>query len=199
MCLNTLSREEEARIITDARSDPESFAPLYERYYDRIYLYLYRLCSNSSLAEDLTSETFMKALRGLRTYRHGNIPFSSWLYRIAHNSFVSHYRREKVRRLFGAMTEKNSRETSTITNPLRDIEMERVGEKILKFINRLKPRDQFILTMRYFEDMSIGDVALASGLQETNVRTRLHRSLKRLQALIEIEDPNLAAMIEGEA
>lgn len=84
---------DESRLIEQAAQDPSAFAPLYRRYLDSIYAYIYRRVGNAQEAEDLTSRTFARALDKLSTYQHRGAPFSAWLYRIARNS-VANWRRD---------------------------------------------------------------------------------------------------------
>lgn len=194
-----LTLAEERRLIENSQSDPEAFAPLYERYYERIYTYIYRLCINRAQAEDLTAETFMKALNSLQSYRHEGLPFQAWLYRIAYNTFISQYRKDRVRRLFRLRSSKEGNVQNLHNHHLlHEIEMDSAGETVLLLIKRLKPCDQTILTLRYFEGLNHREIARVVEMEETNVRSRMHRALGKLQNMIEKEYPQLAAWIEGE-
>jgi RNA polymerase sigma factor (sigma-70 family) len=81
--------ENEAALIRRAKEDPEAFGVLYERYVDKIYNYIYYRTGNVHDAEDLTSRVFFRALRNLERYEDQGVPFSAWLYRIAHNLVAS--------------------------------------------------------------------------------------------------------------
>ena len=197
--VSALSKEEESRLILKSRSDPQAFAPVYEQYYDRVYLYLLRRCENSTTAEDLTSETFIKAMRSIRRYGRQQAPFLAWLFRIAHNTFISHWRKEKVRRLFRIEWNRGKAVAEgAAVNPFHESEMAQAGETVARLIRGLKPCDQLIITLRYYEDMNLRDLAFAARMSEGNVRTRLHRALVRLKSLIESEAPDLAALIKGD-
>lgn len=194
-----LTREEENHLIADACVDAKAFAPLYEKYYDRVYLYLLRRCANQSLAEDLTAEAFFKAMRKLSTYKPQNVPFLAWLFRIAHNQLMSHYRKEKVRFLFRIQKEK---EQPFFADPrvrlLHQSDLNTAGCVIAGLIRKLKPRDQLLLTLRYFEELSILEAAAAANMNPGAARTRLNRAVRKLRALIELEAPELASIIAGE-
>src|SRR5690606_31104714 len=81
---------DEARLMSLARAHPEAFAPLYERYFPRVYAYCLRRVDDPQEAEDLCSQVFTRALTGLHSYRGGLV--SAWLFRIAHTVVVNHYR-----------------------------------------------------------------------------------------------------------
>ncbi len=194
----SMTREEEYRLIQDACEDSTAFAPLYEKYYDRVYLYLVRRCANQSLAEDLTAEVFFKAMRKLSSYKPQQVPFLAWLFRIAHNQLMSHYRKEKVRYLFRIRKEN---EQPLLTDPrvhlLHKSDLDTVGCSIARFIQKLKPRDQLLLTLRYFEELSVQDAAFTAGMTPGAARTRINRAMKKLRLLIENEAPDLLSMISG--
>lgn len=92
-------RAAEALLVNQAKQDPHAFGLLYERYVDRIYAYIYNRVHNVQEAEDLTARTFYRALAKLDTYEDRGLPFSAWLYRIAHN-LVANYHRDHSRRQF---------------------------------------------------------------------------------------------------
>jgi len=89
----------EALLVRQAQHDPDAFGLLYERYVDKIYGYIYHRVGNSQDAEDLTARTFYKALEKLASYEDRGLPFSAWLYRIAHN-LTANWHRDRSRRRF---------------------------------------------------------------------------------------------------
>ncbi|RIK29816.1 MAG: hypothetical protein DCC55_37745, partial [Chloroflexi bacterium] len=91
--------EDEAALVAQARNDPTAFGVLYERYVERIYAYIYHRVGNVQDTEDLTARTFYRALDKLDTYEDRGLPFSAWLFRIAHN-LVANWHRDRGRRRF---------------------------------------------------------------------------------------------------
>ena len=87
---------DEVALINLARTNPEAFGVLYERYLERIYNYVYFRVGNVDDAEDLTAKVFFKALKSIGGYKHMGLPFSAWLYRIAHN-LIANYHRDRAR------------------------------------------------------------------------------------------------------
>ena len=87
-----LSPPSDQTLVARAKSDPQAFGELYERYVGKIYNYIYYRVSDSTEAEDLTARTFYQALAKLDSYEERGLPFSAWLYRIAHN-LVANWRR----------------------------------------------------------------------------------------------------------
>ncbi|MCC9077753.1 sigma-70 family RNA polymerase sigma factor [Litorilinea aerophila] len=93
------TQAEEALLVEQARQDPAAFGILYERYVDRIYAYIFHRVGNTQDAEDLTARTFYRALDRLDSYEDRGLPFSAWLFRIAHN-LVANWHRDRKRRHF---------------------------------------------------------------------------------------------------
>jgi RNA polymerase sigma-70 factor (ECF subfamily) len=83
---------DEDDLVEAAKTDPEAFGKLYQRYVDKIYSYIYYRTSNREDAEDLTAKTFHRALSHIGRYKHKGRPFSAWLYRIAHNLVANWHR-----------------------------------------------------------------------------------------------------------
>src|SRR5437899_6884610 len=83
---------EERELVERAKEDPDAFGALYDRYFPQIYRFAYSRVRDQSLAEDVTSEVFFKALRNIKRYTYSGHPFSSWLYQITLNAVADHYR-----------------------------------------------------------------------------------------------------------
>ena len=90
-------KQEEKELIDRAKTDPAAFGELYRRYVDRIYNYIYYRTGSVGDAEDLTGKVFFKAMSHIQSYKHMGLPFSAWLYRIAHN-LVANYHRDRSRK-----------------------------------------------------------------------------------------------------
>ncbi|MCH7663589.1 MAG: sigma-70 family RNA polymerase sigma factor [Chloroflexi bacterium] len=170
---------DEKTIIEQARQDPRAFAALYERYIDRIYGFIYRRVGDVTTTQDITSATFEQALRNISKYRWQGISFAAWLYRIARNQIVHYHRRQ---RFLVPMGLNNS-------NHLPDAEADLLAVEerndIAFAIIQLSDKDQEVLTLRFFEDLSSQDMADVLGCSKQNAYLRLHRALKRLRKQIE--------------
>src|SRR5690242_19609134 len=89
--------EDETELVRRAQAgDQDSFARLYDAYMERIYRYIFFRVADDELAEDITSQVFLKVWEKLGTYRPGQSPFIAWLYRIAHNAVIDSYRTRKA-------------------------------------------------------------------------------------------------------
>jgi RNA polymerase sigma-70 factor (ECF subfamily) len=90
----------EEQVIERSKKDPRAFGELYEKYFDRIFNYIYRQTDDEELAGDLCSQTFVNALNNINRYEFRGFPFSAWLYKIAGNEVNKHYRKNKGNKIF---------------------------------------------------------------------------------------------------
>jgi RNA polymerase sigma-70 factor (ECF subfamily) len=86
-------QDEQSLVLKAQQKDSKAFSELYEAYFDKIYRYILLKTGNQSDAEDMTQQVFLKALKSLPSYKYQEVPFSAWLYRIAHNQMVDHFRK----------------------------------------------------------------------------------------------------------
>src|SRR5690242_3686500 len=81
-------------MVQEAQLDPQRFSALYDKYFDQIYRYVYRRVSDKEMVHDLVSQTFYDALAHIKSFEWRGFPFSSWLYKIAHNNVLKWYREQ---------------------------------------------------------------------------------------------------------
>ena len=176
--------EEEKKLIERAKKDPEVFSELYEKYYSQMFGYILKRVANLEIAQDVTSETFLKALKNLWQFRWRNIPFSSWLYRIANNEIVNYFRKHKAKIV---PLEKIS---EPISNDNPEIEFIEVQEELKKHrdflraqrkISKLDTKYQEVIVLRFFEKKQIKEIAEILGKKEGTIKSLLHRGLEKLR------------------
>lgn len=165
---------DEATLIQLAKQNSALFAPLYERYVDRVYAYCFRRTQNAQEAEDLCSLVFTRALSGLHTYREG--VFAAWLFGIAHNVLVDYYHK---RRPLVSLEE--------IELPAEEYEHDATLEladdgRILRhLIEQLSAEQRDLLAMSLESDLSSQEIGQAIGKSAGAVRVQLHRTFKQLR------------------
>ena len=130
-----MHEESDSALIARTQEDPQAFGLLYERYVDRIYNYIYYRVGNTSDVEDLTARTFFQAMRKIDSYEDRGIPFSAWLYRIAHN-LVANWHRQQSRRKSIPLDE-FSVIRSTRPHPSQVAEQQETQDELLSAIHRL--------------------------------------------------------------
>ena len=179
----------EQELIERARSHPAAFGRLYEANYARVLNYIYRRMLSIDVAEELTSNTFFKALRALPKYRH-RAPFRFWLYRIASNE-VKMYFRSKARRRASHTDPQWPAELKQVHFATSKMEKDEDREAKMRQFSRLHQciallpeRYQTVLALRYFEGLPYDDISRVLGKNVGTVRSLAHRGLKRLKRLL---------------
>lgn len=179
--LKTASQAQEERLIARAvQGDREAFGELYERYVDRIYSYIYYRVGNPHDAEDLTSRVFFRAMRHIERYDHRGLPFSAWLYRIAHN-LVANWYRDNSRRQEIALDDLVFT-YATGEHPEWLVMNREEQEELLAVIRTLPEDRQQLLYLKFGARLSNAEIAQVLGRTEGAVKSLYHRTLTALRA-----------------
>jgi RNA polymerase sigma-70 factor (ECF subfamily) len=169
--------EKEREIIERSRRNPRAFGELYEKYFDRIFNFIYRQTDDEELAGDITSQTFINALNHLSTYQFRGLPFSAWLYRIARNEINKHYRKNKRKNVF-SIEEMKVRELIERSDETWD---EELVQNLINFMKDL-PTDMLqVLELRFFEDKDFKEIAFILDITESGAKMRTYRALDKLR------------------
>lgn len=169
-----------------AKRDRRAFAKLYSLYVNKIYNYIYYKSSSKAEAEDLTAHVFLKAWEAIDNYRWQGYPFSTWLYRIAHNQIVDHYRTRREVMPLDLCVE--AAEPSL--DPLELAERAVLIAQVRSALGHLTNNQQRVVVLRYFEGYSISEIATMMGKAPDAIRALQHRALQVLQPRIrEIRQP----------
>ena len=162
-----------------AQGDREAFGVLYDRYVGRIYNYIYYRTGNQHDAEDLTSRVFTRAMRHIPNYQDRGVPFSAWLYRIAHN-LVANWHRDNSRRQEVALDD-GFWVSSDFEHP-ENVLMRSEEESALLDIIRDLPEDrQMLLILKFVEHLSNAEIGDIMGRTEGAVKSLYHRTLLSLR------------------
>jgi RNA polymerase sigma-70 factor (ECF subfamily) len=151
---------------------------LYLIHFDRIYSYLHFSVGNRHDAEDLTTQTFLRMLEAIGRFRWREVPFSAWLFRIAHNLAMDHFRASKrVQTEQDVPSPRGAEETSA-----EEQAMDSLGRAgMLELIERLSPEQRQVLTLKFLFGFANGEVASILGKTEGAVKSLQHRALASLQ------------------
>jgi RNA polymerase sigma-70 factor, ECF subfamily len=163
------------------RGDRSALEELYLLHFDRIYSYLHVSVGNRHDAEDLTTQTFLKMLESIKRFRWQSAPFSAWLFRIAHNLAMDHFR--ATRRW---QPEEEVPEPPGEEEPSAEAEaMQAIGrQSMLELIEDLSHEQQQVLTLKFVFNFSNADVATILEKTEGAVKSLQHRALVSLQKQI---------------
>jgi RNA polymerase sigma-70 factor, ECF subfamily len=181
---------DERALVERARADPTAFAELYRRYLPRVHAFAYRRTGAVEVAEDITSAAFERALRNLDafTWRPGG--FGPWLFRIVANELADHYRRN------GRAASERSADAARRLLPADPVDpADEVGDRdaiaeVLAAMNRLSPRYQQALALRYLAGLSSREAAVAMGTSRATMAVVLHRALRALRRALDERDPS---------
>lgn len=159
-----------------ARRDREAFARLYSLYIDKIYRYIYYKSGRTDEAEDLTAQVFLKAWEAMPNYRWEGYPFSTWLYRIAHNRVIDYYRTHRETFPLDA-----ARARQADTDPLESAERVLASNQIRGALEHLTRDQRRVIILRFLEGYSTGEVAAIMDKDPDSIRALQHRALRALQ------------------
>lgn len=187
-----MNLRQEKELVKRAQKDPEVFAELYDEYYSQIFGYVLKRVGNLVIAQDITSETFFRALKKLWQFRWRNISFSAWLYRIANNETANYFRKNKHYSIsLDRLAEIGTFEPIALHNPEEELlaaqeELKKHEDflRIQEKISELPLRYQEVIALRFFQSKKIQEIAEILGRREGTVKSLLHRGLQRLRELI---------------
>jgi RNA polymerase sigma-70 factor, ECF subfamily len=172
--------EQDERVCIDAaKANPDAFGELYERYVDRIYNYIYYRVGNVHDAEDITSRTFFRAMSHLQDYQNKGVPFSAWLYRIAHN-LVANWHRDRGRRPVVALDELVIKSLAH-EHPEVVAESQDDARLLASTIRTLDPTRQELLVLKFSEGLSNVEIGAIMGRSEGAIKSLYHRTLLEMR------------------
>ena len=179
----------EKKIVEEAKKNPEVFGELYDEFYKPIFNYILRRTSDIEEAQDLASQTFFKALKGLGEFHWQNISFSAWLYRIATNEVNSFYRKRGsiIRISIDKIPNIPSLDTANNDFEMAEKELKNKEEfkKLHQNIQKLSPIYQTVITLRFFEKKKISEICEIVGKPEGTIKSQIHRALEDLRKIME--------------
>jgi len=170
----------EKELINLAKKNSKYFEPIYKKYHEQIFRFVYQRLNNEDDAADITSQVFLKALLNLEKYEFRGFPFSSWLYRIALNEVNQHYRKTK-----------NKRSVNLEEEHLKDIAEESGNtfnqekrEKLLTTLTNLEEQKLILIEMRFFEKRSFKEIGRVLNITENNAKVRTYRVLEEMKKIM---------------
>jgi RNA polymerase sigma-70 factor (ECF subfamily) len=178
-----VDNENEAALVERARTEPEAFGQLYQLYVDRVYSYIYHRVGNVQDAEDLTARTFYRALEKLDSYEDRGLPFSAWLFRIAHNLVANWHRDHSRRQVFSL--EKFWWRSSDDVRPEHAVEANVEREELWDAINRLPEERRNLLLYKLNTTLSNLEIGELMNKSESAIKSLYFRTLATLRKDLE--------------
>jgi RNA polymerase sigma-70 factor (ECF subfamily) len=172
--------EEELEWIRLAKVNPAHFAPLYKRYHEQIFRYIYLRMEDDEMAYDITSQVFVKAIQHISTYEYRGVPFSSWLYRIAKSELYQSFRDKQANRMINVDT----MQLGHIVDELEEENDELNRKRLVKGLAQLKEKEIQFIEMRFFEKRSFKEIGEILGITENNAKVKTFRVLEKLKSIV---------------
>ncbi len=162
--------------------ETEAFGRLYDHYSDTVYRYIYYRVGGKATAEDLTSETFLRALRRIGTFTWQGRDFGAWLVTIARNLVADHFKSSRFRLevTTGEMLDANEVERSPEDSVLESLS----NEALLTAVRKLNPQQQECVTLRFLQGLSVAETARIMGKNEGAIKTLQYRAVRTLARLL---------------
>ena len=177
-------QQEEEMVRRARQGDKDAVAQLFEANFDKIYKYIAFKVGNRADAEDLTQQTFLLALKSISSYRWHDVPFAAWLFRIAHNQMVDHFRKEsKSKRV--AMDEANMPST---LDPAALAEQEMTMSELMEACKQLTEAQQEVIHLRFISELSIAETAQVMNKSEGAVKVLQHDAVAKLRSIVSKEE-----------
>ncbi len=189
---NAADRDRNVRELVERaqQGDRDALEELYLLHFDRIYSYLHVSVGNRHDAEDLTTQTFLKMLESIGKFRWQSAPFSAWLFRIAHNLAMDHFRAARRWQPEEEVPEPPTDESTSAEAAA----FESIGRRsMLELIEDLSPEQQQVLTLKFVFNFSNGEVATILGKTEGAIKSLQHRALASLQKQMQKREASQSA------
>lgn len=178
-----LTREDmlqEQHLVEAAQRDPEQFRSLYNRYYERIFLYVWQRIDDKEVAHDVTSQVFLKAMQNLYKYEFKGVPFASWLYRIAKSEVYTVLRKQQVQRTVNI-------DSAGMGNMVQEMDEDPYAEwmpVLSEAVADLNEEDLQMIEMRFFEKRPFKEIADILEMTENNAKVKTYRILEKLKKIL---------------
>lgn len=169
---------DEARQIELAQQDHRHFGPLYERYFEQIFRFIFkRLGGNEEASGDLVQQCFIKAMANIAKYEDRGLPFTAWLYRIAQNEVNMFFRAEKK----NYSVEISDRQLYSILEESGESAVQQADlDQLIEIINNLDGTQADLIELRFFQELSFKEIADIYQISEANAKMRIYRLLEKI-------------------
>jgi RNA polymerase sigma-70 factor (ECF subfamily) len=173
----------ERQLVLQAQDgNSEAFGQLYDAYMERIYRFVYFRVEDQQTAEDITSQVFLKAWSNLDRFSFSRTPYLAWLYTIAHNAVIDHYRTRKVTTALDDVQLSQPDHSEAVEN---DIDLTTEMQSVKTALQALTDDQQKVLTLKFIEGMSNNEIARQLGKREGAIRALQMRGLQALAKQLE--------------
>ena len=178
---------EQSQILA-AQKDIRKFTPIYEKYYEPIFLFINKRVLDEELTGELTSRVFYRCIKNLYKYEFNELPFSSWLYKIAHNEVLYYFRTKKNDYRYVSLNDTHidllSEEITILKNS------EEKGRLVSYLLEQLNEEEVQFLELRFFEERSFAEIGFMLSITANNAKIKTYRVVGKLKNISKNIDPN---------
>lgn len=168
----------ELNYIQKAKEDKTQFGFLYEKYFQQLFIFIFKKVQNEDISGDICSKTFMKAMMNIDKYEDRGFPFSSWLYRIASNEVNLYFRAQKK----DITIQINENQVSVIAQEINLDNNEEQLHLILSKLQELPLEKSQLIEMRFFEELSFKEIGSIFDITEASAKMRVYRVIESLKS-----------------
>ena len=170
---------EDRKLIAKAQQNAQHFGLLYDKYFEKLYYFIFSKVKDEALAGDITQNTMLKAMANIRKYKWTGRPFLAWLYRIGANEVNMYFRKNKKEIVVEIQDWqlKNVGEAFINTNSMNQDQQ----ELLINILQHLNPKDQELIELRFFSELSMQEIADYFNIGLSAAKMRLYRTLEKIQ------------------
>jgi RNA polymerase sigma-70 factor (ECF subfamily) len=176
-------QDEESLVRRAQQHDQTALTQIYETNFDRIYRYIVLKIGDRTEAEDMTQQVFLSAFKSISAYKHRGTPFSSWLFRIAHNQVVD-YLRKKSKRATVPLEESLASSSNGGVDPGLEAERNLAIERLAWATRQLTRAQREVISLRFAGELSVAQVAKAMGKSEGAIKALQHSAIVSLRKIL---------------
>lgn len=178
------------------KGDTKAFAILINRYKDLVFSLTYRMIKNREEAEEVAQDIFLKIYKSLSAFR-GESKFSTWIYKVAYRTCLDHLRKNKNTFIISNIDEFTENQLISIDDSLSQLEADERRQSIQNCLTLLPGEDSFLLTLYYFEEKTLDEIAEIMGLTNNHIKVKIFRSRNKLAAILKNQlEPDLIDIYE---
>ncbi|MDC7999610.1 sigma-70 family RNA polymerase sigma factor [Aequorivita todarodis] len=179
-----MTTDQESSIINQIiGGDTQAFAVLVDRYKDLVFTLALRMLKNREEAEEVSQDTFIKVYKALAKFKRES-KLSTWVYKVAYNTCLDRIKKNKSRYNEVAIDSFTGNQLKSLDNALEVLENEEQQQTIQDCLQQLASKDSFLLTLFYFEELSLEEISKVVNMEANTVKVNIHRARKRLANIL---------------
>ena len=182
--MDSSTHSDEALMLRYANGDVSAFEELYIRHKGPVYRYMLKLCQNEAVAEELFQEVWMKLINTRENYVV-SAKFTTWLYRLAHNHFIDHYRKQNIRLVVDRIADCEAvNAVQTDDDPEQQIQIEQAIDQFNQTLDALPQEQREVFLLKEEAGMNLQEIAEATGINYEAAKSRLRYAVNKLRSIM---------------